>query len=87
MDNKVDMKDKKECNKYLRPIEENEMNQWKPAPKSLTTKLFEAFLESEHKMVEVKLDELQFRKHKKTSQVKSTKQDIFASSFYAWKRR
>jgi hypothetical protein len=78
---------KKDYSRYFRPISENEMKDWRPAPKSFTTKLFEAFLESKHQMVEVKLDELPEPRHKETSKVKSTKQDSFASAFYAWKRK
>jgi hypothetical protein len=78
---------KKEYSKYLKPIDEDEMRKWKPAPKSFTTRLFEAFLESEHLMVEVDIDKLSTPKPKGLSEIKSTKQDSFASSFYAWKRK
>jgi hypothetical protein len=81
------MENKKEYNKYLRPIDENEMKQWKPAPKSFTTKLFELFLESKPTMVEVNINELPEPKSKESSKIKSTKQDSFASAFYAWKRK
>lgn len=72
---------------YFRPIEEHETKEWRPRAKSFTTELFEAFVESEHKMVEVDIEKLPNPIPKKTSKVKSTKQDSFASSFYAWKRR
>jgi len=78
---------KKDYSRYFRPISEHEMRDWRPAPKSFTTKLFEAFLESEHRMVEVKLDELPEPRHKEASKMKSTKQDSLASAFYAWKRK
>ena len=82
------MKDKKKnYSRYFRPISEHEMRDWRPAPKSFTTELFEAFLDSEHQMVEVSLDELPEPRHKKISKMKSTKQDSFASAFYAWKRK
>jgi len=73
--------------KVFRSIDETEMKQWKAAPKSLTTKLFEDFLLSDDKMVEVNIDMLPNPKPKGSSEVKSTKQDSFASSFYAWKRK
>ena len=38
-------------------------------------------------MVEVDINELPVPKRKKASKIPSTKQDSFASSFYAWKRR
>ena len=84
---KYKMKDNKEYHKYFKLIDENEMEQWKPAPKSFTTRLFEAFLESEHTMVEVNIDELPTPKPRVSSDLKSTKQDSFASAFYAWKRK
>ena len=82
------MKDKKkDYSRYFRPISEHEIRDWRPTPKRFTTELFEAFLDSEHQMVEVDLDELPEPRHKETSKVKSTKQDSFASAFYAWKRK
>ncbi|MDH5744587.1 MAG: hypothetical protein OEZ52_13660 [Candidatus Aminicenantes bacterium] len=73
--------------KVFRTIDEKEMRQWKAAPKSLTTKLFEDFLLSDDGMVEVNIDILPNPKPRSSSEVKSTKQDSFASSFYAWKRK
>lgn len=72
---------------YLRPIKEEEMKQWRAASKSITTELFEDFLSSPHKMVEVDIEKLPLQKHKDSSKVKSTKADNFASSFYAWKKK
>jgi hypothetical protein len=86
-ENEYNMGNNKEYDKYLRPIDEKEMKQWRPAPKSYTTRLFEAFLESEHLMVEVNIDELPTPKPRVSSEVKSTKQDSFASAFYAWKTK
>jgi hypothetical protein len=60
------------------------MKKWRAAPKSVTTKLFEIFLQSENMMVEVNMDEFPTPKSK-GAKMKSTKQDSFASSFYAWK--
>lgn len=78
---------KKNYSECFVPIEEDEVRDWRPAPRSFTAKLFEAFVESSHKMVEVKVEELPEPTHKKGSKVKSTKQDSFASSFYSWKKR
>jgi hypothetical protein len=75
-----------EYSKYFQPIKEAEMKQWKSAPKSVTTKLFELFLASKDQMVEVNMDEFPTPKSK-GAKMKSTKQDSFASSFYAWKRK
>lgn len=86
-ENEYNMGNNKEYHKYLRPIDENEMKQWKPAPKSFTTKLFESFLESKPTMVEVNINELPEPKSKESSKIRSTKQDSFASAFYAWKRK
>jgi hypothetical protein len=77
----------KEYDRYFTPVNEKEMKKWKSAPKSFTTKLFEAFLESDHKMVEVKIEELPTPKPREPSKIRSTKQDSFASAFYAWKRK
>lgn len=77
----------KDYSRYFIPIKENEMRDWKPTPKSFTTELFEAFLNSEHQMVEVNLGELPEPRRRKGSKMRSTKQDSFASSFYAWKRK
>jgi hypothetical protein len=82
------MDNNKEYHKYLRPIDEKEMKQWKPAPKSFTTELFEIFLNSEKpEMVEVNINELPTPKHRDSTKLKSTKQDSFASAFYAWKKK
>jgi len=77
----------KMSSRYFRPIREDEVRDWRPAPKSATARIFEGFVNSEHQMVEVKIDELPEPKHKKTSNLKSTKQDRFASSFYSWKKK
>lgn len=79
--------EEKKYTKYFRPISEEEMKSWRPSAKRFTTELFEAFLNSSDQMVEVKVDELPEPTPRKGSRVKSTKQDSFASSFYAWKRR
>jgi len=73
--------------KYFVPIEEDEVRDWRPAPRSFTARLFETFVKSDHQMVEVKVEELPEPTHRKGSKVKSTKQDSFASSFYSWKKR
>jgi hypothetical protein len=81
------MNKKVEYKEYLRPIDEDEMKSWRSTPKSFTTELFEEFLESNNKMVEVDIKELPLRIQKDQSRMKTTKQDSFASAFYAWKRK
>ena len=81
------VKKKEDYAKYFRPIRENEVRDWKPAPKSFTTELFETFVTSVNRMVEVKVDELPEPRHRKGSKIRSTKRDSFASAFYAWKRK
>jgi len=78
---------KEDYTKFFRPIRENEVRDWRPAPKSFTTKVFEAFVSSDNQMVEVKVDELPEPRHRKGSKIESTKRDSFASAFYAWKRK
>jgi len=78
---------KEDYSRYFRPIREDEVRDWRPAPKSDTAKVFETFVNSDHQMVEVKIDELPEPKHKKGSKDRSTKHDSFASSFYSWKRK
>jgi hypothetical protein len=80
------MEENNEYVRYFKPIKESEMKQWKSAPKSVTTKLFEMFLQSEDIMVEVNMAEFPAPKSK-GKKMKSTKQDSFAGSFYAWKRK
>lgn len=81
------VKKKEDYAKYFRPIREDEVRDWRPAPKSFTTELFETFVTSVNRMVEVKVDELPEPRHRKGSKIRSTKRDSFASAFYAWKRK
>ena len=80
-------KTKEDYTKYFVPIDENKVEDWKPAPKTFNTRLFWAFVESSHQMVEVKVDQLHEPVPKKGSRIKSDKIDSFASSFYSWKKR
>jgi len=80
-------KTKKNYLKYLVPIEEDAVRDWRPAPRSFTARLFEEFAESEYLMMEVKVEGLPEPTHRKGSKVESEKQDSFASSFYSWKKR
>ena len=77
----------KDYSKYFVLIKEDEVRDWRPAPRSFTTRLFEAFVESDDQMVEVKVEKLPEPEHKEGSKVKSDKKDSFASSFYSWKKR
>jgi hypothetical protein len=80
------MKEDFEYSDIFKPIKESEIEQWKPQPKSFITRLFQQFLDSTDKMVEVNLEQLPSPKPRGKG-IKSTKQDSFASSFYAWKRK
>jgi len=74
-------------NHYLREIKGVETRKWKPQKDSLTLKIIDDFLSADMEMAEVNLDRLPEPEQKAGSSVKSTKQDSFASSFYAWKRK
>lgn len=71
--------------KHLRKIDEYEVREWRPAPKSSVTKIFEDFLYSNIKMAEILTSQISLGR---TGQkIKSTKTDRIASSFYAWRRK
>ena len=72
---------------FLREIKNDEMRKWKSQKQSIALGLIEAFLGSEMEMAEVKLDLLPEPESKESSRMKSTRQDSFASSFYAWKKK
>ena len=72
--------------KYLREIKNDEMKKWYPQKQSVAIEIIENFLSSDMMMAEVNLSSLPEVKSKKGSP-KSTKQDSFASSFYAWKKK
>jgi len=76
-----------EYGKFLKEIKDDEAKKWKPQKESIAIGLIEAFLSSNMVMAEIKLEELPEPERKDESKVKSTKQDTFASSFYAWKRK
>lgn len=71
---------------YLREIKSKEKRAWGPQRQSLAIGILESFLRSKMEMAEVNLDRLPTPVHGK-GEVPSTKQDSFASSFYAWKRK
>lgn len=79
------MSDKK--THFLREIKGDEVKGWKPQKQSIALEVMESFLSSEMEMAEVNLDALPKPEPRKDSSVKSTKQDSFASSFYAWKKK
>lgn len=81
------VRDRKNYTRYFRPIREDEVRDWRPSARGISTKLFEAFVNSTDQMVEVKIDALPEPIPKKGSKMRSNKQDSFASSFYAWKRK
>jgi hypothetical protein len=74
-------------NNFLKEIKSEEMKKWRPQKQSMALGIIEAFLSSGMDMAEVDLSDLPEPEPKESSKVKSTKQDSFASSFYAWKKK
>ena len=72
---------------FLREIKGDEVKRWKPQKQSIALEVIEDFLSSHMEMAEVNLDMLPEPEQKAGSKMKSTKQDSFASSFYAWKKK
>jgi len=72
---------------FLREIKGEEVKRWKPQKQSIALEVMEDFLSSQMEMAEVDLDMLPEPEQKAGSKMKSTKQDSFASSFYAWKKK
>ena len=73
--------------KFLKEIKPEEMKKWKPQKESMALDIIEAFLMSSMEMAQVDLDRVSEPEPKESSKAKSTKQDSFASSFYAWKKK
>jgi hypothetical protein len=74
-------------NKYLREIKPEEMKKWRPQKQSMALEIIEDFLRSNMEMAQVNLDGLPEPEKKGGSRKPSSKQDSFASSFYAWKKK
>ena len=72
---------------FLREIKGEEVRIWKPQKQSIALEVMEDFLSSHMEMAEVDLGMLPEPEQKAGSKMKSTKQDSFASSFYAWKKK
>lgn len=72
---------------FLREIKGDEVRRWKPQKQSMALEVIENFLTSGMEMAEVNVDSLPEPEQKAGSKLKSTKQDSFASSFYAWKKK
>jgi hypothetical protein len=77
----------KRKSQFLREIKGDEVQSWKPQKQSVALEVIEDFLSSHMEMAEVDLDMLPEPEQKAGSKMKSTKQDSFASSFYAWKKK
>lgn len=71
---------------FFREIKGSEMKEWKPQRQGMAVRIIEDFLTSEIEMAEINLDALP-QPESKGGSAKSTKQDSFASSFYAWKKK
>jgi hypothetical protein len=76
-----------EKNSFLREIKGDEVRKWKPQKQSMALEVIEDFLLSKMEMAEVNMDTLPDPGQKAGSKIRSTKQDSFASSFYAWKKK
>jgi hypothetical protein len=76
-----------EIRKYLKEVRPPEMKHWRNEKESLAIRIIEEFSESNMQMAEIDLTGYPNPEPKKDSTAKSTKQDSFASSFYAWKKK
>ena len=74
-------------NDFLKEIKNNERKKWLPQKQSIAVGIIEAFFDSHMNMAEVDLSKLPEPTSKHGAGEKSTKQDSFASSFYAWKKK
>jgi hypothetical protein len=74
-------------NNFLKEIKPEEMKKWKPQKQSMALEIIEAFLMSSMEMAQVNLDRLPEPEQRGGSRKPSSKQDSFASSFYAWKKK
>ena len=72
---------------FLKEIKKDEVKKWNPQKQSIAVGIIEAFLESDMTMAEVDFDKLPSPISKSNVGERSTKQDSFASSFYAWKKK
>jgi hypothetical protein len=73
--------------KFLKEVKTPEIKNWRSEKQSIAIGIIESFLDSDMQMAEVDLDSLPEPEPRKSSTVRSTKQDSFASSFYAWKKK
>jgi hypothetical protein len=72
---------------FLKEVKAPEMKKWRNEKQSIAVGIIETFSDSEMQMAEIDLDKLPEPEPKEKSNFKSTKQDSFASSFYAWKKK
>jgi hypothetical protein len=72
---------------FLKPINKTDMKNWKNEQQSAALGIIETFLDSDMQMAEVDVALLPQPEQKGKSKNPSTKQDSFASSFYAWKKK
>jgi hypothetical protein len=73
-------------NKFLKPIKSQDMKTWHNERQSLAINIAEDFFDSDMQMAEIDLTEYPLPKPKRGS-AKTSKEDSFASSFYAWKKK
>ena len=72
---------------YFKEIKENEIRKWRPQTQSVAVGIIDSFLDSDMKMAEIDVSKLPEPEPKEGTSPRSTKQDGFASSFYAWKKK
>jgi hypothetical protein len=72
---------------FLKEVKTPEMKDWRTEKQNIAVGIIDAFLESDMQMAEVDTGMLLEPEQKDKSKTPSTKQDSFASSFYAWKKK
>ena len=75
-----------EYKNFLKEVKTPDMKEWRTEKQSVAVGIIETFLNSNMQMAEIDLENLP-EPVSRGSTVKSTKQDSFASSFYAWKKK
>jgi hypothetical protein len=78
---------KNEFEKFLKEVKKLDRKEWRNEKQSAAIGIIEAFVDSDMEMAEVDIAMLPQPEQKNSSKTPSTKQDSFASSFYAWKKK
>jgi hypothetical protein len=72
---------------FLKEIKGNDRKKWKPQKQGIAVEIIETFVSSNMEMAEIDLNALPEPEPRKGAKDRSSKQDTFASSFYAWKKK